>query len=204
MGSGLVNGPIGPGAVHLCLDMQRLFAPGGPWPAPWAARVLPAVVALADHDPERSVFTRFVPPHTPDTVGGAWRSYYEKWRQVTREQLDDGLLALVPELSRFVPPAHVVDKGRYSAFSSPTLPSLFAALRADTLILSGAETDVCVLATLFDAVDCGFRTVLARDAVCSSADAGHDAVLAMLDTRLSVQVEVADTAEILAAWTAPA
>lgn len=200
MGQGLRHGPLGPGTVHLCVDMQRLFAPGGPWPAPWAARILPAVVALAEPAPGRTLFSRFIPPPEPEALPGIWRAFYRKWRALTREELDTGLLDLVPELGQFVPPAQVVDKARYSAFSAPALAARLAALKADTLVLSGAETDICVLATLFDAVDLGYRTVLAADAVCSSSDAGHDAVLAMLETRLSVQVEVAGTQDILGQW----
>jgi hypothetical protein len=32
-------------AVHLCIDMQNVFAPGGLWATPWMERVLPAIVA---------------------------------------------------------------------------------------------------------------------------------------------------------------
>ena len=32
-------------------------------------------------------------------------------------------------------------------------------------IVSGSETDVCVLATVLDAVDMGYRVIIARDAV---------------------------------------
>src|SRR5882757_7848242 len=60
-------------AVHLCLDMQNLLGPQGPWAAKWAERVLPAVVSLAEHAPSRTVFTRFVPPAEPDDARGAWR-----------------------------------------------------------------------------------------------------------------------------------
>jgi Isochorismatase family len=42
-----------------------------------------------------------------------------------------------------------------------------------SLIVSGSETDVCVLATVL-AVDIGFRVIVVRDAVCSSSDEGHD------------------------------
>jgi len=196
MGRGLRHGPLGAGAIHLCVDMQRLFAPGGPWPTPWAARILPAVVALAAHAPARTVFSRFIPPLHPEALPGTWQAFYRKWRDLTRDSMDEALLDLVPELAQFVPPAAVVDKVCYSVFAAPG----FAALRADTLVLSGAETDICVLATAFDAVDRGYRTVVAADAVCSSSDTGHDAVLAMLETRLSVQVEVATTQEILDAW----
>ena len=30
----LVHGPLGASAVHLCVDMQRLFADGSPWATP--------------------------------------------------------------------------------------------------------------------------------------------------------------------------
>ena len=40
-------------------------------------------------------------------------------------------------------------------------------------IVSGSETDVCVLATVLDAVDMGYRVIIARDAVCSSSDEGQ-------------------------------
>ena len=32
---GLVHGPLGENCLHLCVDMQRLFALGGPWAVPW-------------------------------------------------------------------------------------------------------------------------------------------------------------------------
>jgi nicotinamidase-related amidase len=48
--------------VHLCVDMQRLFSAEGPWPTPWMDRVLPVVTELAGRHPDRTVFTRFIPP----------------------------------------------------------------------------------------------------------------------------------------------
>ena len=50
-------------------------------------------------------------------------------------------------------------------------------LRTDTLVISGAETDVCVLATVMVAVDAGYRVILAKDALCSVSDESHDAML---------------------------
>src|SRR3981081_3985159 len=38
---GRLKAPPGPEAVHLCLDMQLLFGPQGPWSTPWMERVLP-------------------------------------------------------------------------------------------------------------------------------------------------------------------
>src|SRR5690348_17504940 len=126
--------------------MQRLLSPQGPWPTPWAAPALEQAVRLAEPRPAQTVFTRFVPPRTPDEMPGAWRRYFDKWRSVTREFIDLSLLDLLPPLSSFVPPATVIDKGRYSAFIGSPLQSALRRLGATTLVVSGAETDVCVLA----------------------------------------------------------
>jgi hypothetical protein len=48
MAAGLRFGPLGPNAVHLCVDMQTLFAERTAWHVPWLERVLPAVMRLAE------------------------------------------------------------------------------------------------------------------------------------------------------------
>ena len=101
--------------------MQRIFAPGGLWPAPWMERVLPVVTELAARFPERTVFTRFITPERPEAMPGTWQLYYRRWREATRENLDPAWLELVDPLRRFVPPAAVIDKGRYSAFAGSAL-----------------------------------------------------------------------------------
>ena len=186
--------------VHLCVDMQRLFSADGPWPTPWLERVLPVVAEIAGRFPERTVFTRFITPRRPEDMPGTWRDYYEKWRVATREHLDPGLLELLPPLARLVPPATVIDKSRYSAFTEPHLNAHLRARGVDGLIVTGSETDVCVLATVLDAVDHGYRVILVRDGVCSSSDAGHDALLELYHTRYSTQIETADAETVLRAW----
>jgi spore maturation protein CgeB len=47
-------------------------------------------------------------------------------------------------------------------------------------VISGGETDVCVLAAVMDAVDAGYRVVLAADALCSVSDESHDEYDAVL------------------------
>ena len=46
MASALRFDPLGPRTVHLCIDMQTLFAERTDWHVPWLERVLPAVVRL--------------------------------------------------------------------------------------------------------------------------------------------------------------
>ena len=88
----------------------------------------------------------------------------------------------------------------YSAFANGKLAERLNAERADTLIVSGSETDVCVLSSVLSAVDRGYRVVLARDAVCSSSDEAHDALMNIYRKRFDIQIELADTEEILGCW----
>jgi nicotinamidase-related amidase len=192
--------PLTDHTVHLCIDMQRIFTSEGPWPTPWMDRVAPVVAELAGRHPRRTVFTRFITPARPEEMPGMWQSYYARWRNATREHLDPRLLELVPPLAALAPPAIVIDKTRYSGFAGSGLQAHLTERAADGLIITGSETDVCVLATVLHAVDLGWRVILVRDAVCSSSDEGHDALLAVYHRRYSQQIETADAEDILRQW----
>jgi nicotinamidase-related amidase len=191
---------LSPNAVHLCIDMQRLFGPSGIWPTPWMETVLPRVAAITKRFPERAIFTRFIPPRRPEDMPGMWRRYYEKWRQATREHIDPQLLELMPPFPDLAPPALVIDKAVYSAFAGHHLRHELMRRNSDTVILTGAETDVCILSTALGAIGHGYRVIIAEAAVCSSSDQGHDSLLALFAQRFSQQIEVADTQMILTAW----
>lgn len=192
--------PLTERSVHLCVDMQRLFSADGPWPTPWMDKVLPVVVALASRHPERTIFTRFIPPERPEQMPGMWRRYYARWRVATREVLPLELLALMPPLAALCPPATTIDKTRYSSFAEPGLITHLQRREVDTLIVSGSETDVCVLATVLDAVDIGYRVIVVRDAICSSSDEGHEMLMRLYHTRYTEQIETADAETILGRW----
>jgi nicotinamidase-related amidase len=70
----------------------------------------------------------------------------------------------------------------------------------DTLIFSGVETDVCVFASVLDAVDAGYRVILAEDALASGCELAHSAVMDNLAPRLSEQIEILSTQAILHLW----
>jgi nicotinamidase-related amidase len=180
--------PLTERSVHLCVDMQRIFSVEGRWPTPWMERVLPVVATLADRHPVRTVFTRFIPPERPDEMPGMWQHYYIRWSAATRECLDLDLLELMPPLAALCPPATVIDKTRYSGFAEPKLLAHLQEREADALIISGSETDVCVLATVLSAVDLGYRVIVVRDAVCSWSDEGRDMLLRLYHTRFSEQI----------------
>jgi nicotinamidase-related amidase len=192
--------PLTEKTVHLCVDMQRIFSTEGPWSTPWMERVLPVVVEIARRHPERTVFTRFITPERPQDMPGMWQHYYRRWEETTRERMNPSLLELLPELARFCPPAVVLSKARYSGFAEPHLLAHLQQREADGLIITGSETDVCVLATVLDAVDLGYRVIVVTDAVCSSSDEGHDALLEVYHRRYTEQIETAQAETVLARW----
>ena len=68
-----------------------------------------------------------------------------------------------------------------SAFGNPQLHQHLRECQIDTLIVSGSETDVCVLSSILAAADYGYRVIIAEDAVCSSSDEGHEALIESCD-----------------------
>jgi nicotinamidase-related amidase len=113
-GDELRYGPPGDKAIHLSVDMQRMFVEGTDWKMPWLPRVLPNIVEITDAYPERTIFTRFIPASVPGQGSGMWRRYYERWSSMTLDALGPEMIGLVPHLARFVPPARVFDKHVYS------------------------------------------------------------------------------------------
>ncbi len=168
---------------------------------PWLERVLPIVERITAARPERTIFTRFIPAQAPGEGSGTWRRYYERWSSMTFERLPPGSVDLLPSLQRFVPPGEILDKTTYSPWMDDALDASLRRRGADTLIITGTETDVCVLASVLGAVDRGYRVVLPIDALCSSSDNTHDALLTLYRERYGQQVEAVSTDEILRSWT---
>jgi nicotinamidase-related amidase len=197
---GLVNGQLGQTTLHVCVDMQRLFAPGSPWAVPWAQKVLPAIEELSARYSHKTLFTRFIPAASPGQGPGMWAQYYRRWEEVTLSKMDTDLLQLMPSLMRFAPPARVLDKHVYSPWTEGRLDALLKGSGIDTLLITGGETDICVLATVLGSVDRGYRTVVVTDAVCSSVDKTHDALMELYRTRFSEQIEAVTLEEVLSSW----
>ena len=198
--SPLPFGPLDARTYHLCIDMQRLFLEPGPWYAEAGLAVLPAIRRLLDHAPERALFTRFITAERPEAAKGSWRRYYRRWHDVTRDELPAGALELHPDLAPYAAADRVFDKATHDAFDDAAFARHVETLAPSALVLSGVETDVCVLATALSAVDLGYRTVIAVDAVASSAAESHAACLEQVYPRYDQQIELASVDRIVSAW----
>ena len=197
---GLRFGPLGEGTVHLCIDMQNMFAGPTDWHTPWMSRVLPNVERIVRRDPARTVFTRFIPARNAEAARGTWRRYYRRWHSMTLDALDPAMMELMPPLGDYLPAAEVIDKATYAPWLDGALDACLERRGADTLVVTGGETDVCVLGTVLGAVDRGYRVVVAVDALCSASDEMHDATVLLLSSRYGVQIETASTDEVLEHW----
>ncbi|MBT7203262.1 MAG: cysteine hydrolase [Deltaproteobacteria bacterium] len=195
----LVFGLLDDQALHICIDMQRIFLEPGPWFAEAGLDLLPMIDQLVHARNLPTFFTRFITPSTAMEASGRWQTYYEFWHKVTKEEAGEELLALHPTLQKFANSENTFDKATYDAFASVSFRSNIESAKPSALVFSGIETDVCVLATVLTAVDLGFRTIIAKDAVTSSDLKSHNACFEFLFPRYSQQIEIATVAEILSA-----
>ena len=191
--------PLSPNTLHIVIDMQRLFAEHTEWHTPPLMQILPNVTLLAQASGARTVYARFITPANPGAAPRQWQAYYRRWASVTTDQMDPALFDLVAPLADLARSGHTIDKPTFSLFGTAEFADLLTRLGTDTLIFTGVETDMCVLASVLPAVDLGLRVIIVTDAVGSSDQAAHDATITHLLPRLSDQIELTDTATILTA-----
>ncbi len=191
---------IGPNAVHLCVDAQTMFLEGTEWKVKWFPRTLPNICNITKAHPTETIFTRFIPVEKPGDGHGMWRPYYQRWAHMTRQNLDPHFINIIPELAALAPSAEIIDKEVYGPWLCTHLHERLTEKGADTLIITGLETEVCVLATISGAVDLGYRVIVVDDAVCSSTDFSHDSILNVYRQRYSMQIDIVKTSEILTFW----
>ena len=187
-------------AMHIVIDMQRLFAEHPDWAVKDIGRIRKEVTWLAEHKPGRTLWTRFIPAQNAAAAKGAWRKYYEQWPNATLDGGGADYVDLLLEHRTLAGKAGIFDKSTFSAFGNGKLVAALQAAGTDTLILSGVETDVCVWATALDAVDAGYFVVLARDALTSGTPEAHQALLDVIAPRFAPQVAVMNHAELETAW----
>jgi nicotinamidase-related amidase len=189
-------GPIPSSALHIVVDMQELFRSHPEWGTQSLTGIIPAIQRLLTARPSNAYFSRFIPAQRADDAGGAWKRYYRRWASVTLDQLDPAQIDVVHELRPWA--KRVADKAGYSALANAELRD--AALAAGDVILTGVETDVCVLATAIEAMEMGLRVILPSDALASSSLTCHAKALDILHDRFDEQIEVATVDQILAVW----
>ena len=191
-------GPIPDGAIHLVVDMQELFRSHPDWGSASLTAIVPPILRLLKDNPENAYFSRIIPPQQMDHATGAWRRYYQRWHRVTLDRMNPDLVNVIEEFRPWE--RDIVDKSGYSALGNTDFRRKLSESGDRCLVLSGVETDVCVLSTAMEAMDLGLRVILALDAVTSSSARCHELALQIVHERFDEQIELATVDDILTSW----
>lgn len=57
-------GPLPARSLHVCIDMQRVFAEATPWHTPWMPRVLPVVGRIVAANGTEEILCNWEAPQT--------------------------------------------------------------------------------------------------------------------------------------------
>jgi nicotinamidase-related amidase len=124
---------------------------------------------------------------------GKWRSDFKKQLKHSQSKSLRG-----HKIARLLTPKkedYFVLKAKHSAFYSTTLDILLDYLGAETLILTGVATDICILFTANDAYMRDFKLFIPRDCVAANEEKTNEETLKYLerilkaDTRASTEID---------------
>jgi len=90
---------------------------------------------------------------------------------------------------------HKIPKRRYSSFYATGLDALLRELGADTLVLTGLVTNICIQHTAADAYYRGYTIIIPRDTVQAPTDEDHEAALRTMEQLYGA--ETTTTAELI-------
>ena len=153
------------------VDLQEVFREGE-WEVAGVEEIVAPVDELCRAYGPRVRFTRFVPPADP---AGSWIDYYERWSFATRDE-SRPLWELVPPFRERRPPT--LDRPTFSKWDDELAGALAAGA---ALVLCGAATDCCVMATALGAVDAGVPVRVVADACAGATREAHERALLLLD-----------------------
>ena len=186
-------------AAFVIVDMQNDFvrsnAPLGVPDALQTIEPVNAVQGLFRAAKRPVIFTRFVAGSEPSLLW-TWspqireptncckighRRYYEDIK-AEREAI-----AVIDELNpRADDP--IIDKFWYGAFFRTNLEDVLLSFRADTVVVAGTVTQICVEETARQAFHHGFKTIVLRDCVSSFDPQLHEAALKNLNMKFGAVI----------------
>ena len=169
----------------LVIDMQPAFgSQASPWFVPGYADCAENVAGLVESFQKRVLFTRFVPPVSPQ---GSWRSYYDQ-HGFALESFNQDLWELDPRWEgRSSIASHRFAKWREAAELVPANANL---------VICGVATDCCVLGTVLEACDEGRSVQLVSDASAAATNDLHNAALTIFADRRE-QLTVTNTQKVI-------
>ena len=100
---------------------------------------------------------------------------------IATEQYPSGLGPTVPKIAELLPEGNVpIAKTGFSVFAEPAFRTALKAKPKTTLILLGIETHVCLLQSVYDALNDGYEVIVCADAVTSRNVANRELALSAM------------------------
>jgi len=88
----------------------------------------------------------------------------------------------------------VIEKKWYSGFVDTDLPEILKKMGADTLILTGVSTDICVQNNAASAYFSGYRTIVPRDCTASIDEESYELSLKYMKNIFGTEITTSDKA----------
>lgn len=175
----------------LIIDMQNVYLPGNHWGCPAMPEAIRNICTILDADVVRHVmFTRFVPP---SPAVGTWKDYNAENAVINA---DPYLNELAAELRSYTEKYPVYDKSIYSSCRIPQVTEIMK--RADRIVLAGVVAECCVLSTLMEAIDNGYKTVYLTDCVAGETPRNEESIRRIAAGLAPVHTQVMSSKEYLA------
>lgn len=175
----------------LVIDMTRGFTElDRPLGSDVSAVIAPinALTAAAHDGGHDVIFSAIVYSDPDDRDAGLWR--LKVGGQSDLRQGSSGV-EIYPRLEWRAGNGHLIKKYA-SCFFGTDLASRLNARGIDTLIFTGCSTSGCVRATAVDAIQHGFRPMVAREAVCDRWLTAHEQALLDMDAKYADVISTSD------------
>jgi nicotinamidase-related amidase len=175
----------------IVIDMHRgSIDPPGTVYVPGGAAIIPALSRLLDRARARGVPVVYIVHQIRPDGSDARSPFWQEAENVgdlypnVREQIVGSRWTQIASGLEPVEGDHVLPKKRYGAFSGNDLAFLLSNLGVETLIVTGVETEICVLATAYHGFNEDYRVVVARDGTAGLDDELADASLRIVAREL--------------------
>lgn len=170
----------------LIVDMQNVYLPEEMWACPAVKDAVKNIKNLLDREViEQVIFTKFVKPEHPT---GTWNDYNKKYAHINDNPY---LNEIVKELQPYLKQWPVYEKSIYSSMRVPEI--LETAKKANHVLIAGVVAECCVLATMIDAIDEGYKVIYLTDCVAGLSKENEAAVKRMAKSFSPMHTKVMDS-----------
>ncbi len=167
----------------IVVDMINDFVTGK-LGSPRAQKIVPNIAALIKRARKQGIPVIYLrDAHTPeDKEMAIWGEHAMKGTEASE---------IIPELKPEKTDT-VIEKRWYSGFVDTKLPKTLKKIGADTLIITGVSTDICVQNNVGHAYFSGYKTIVPSDCTASIDEEAHEQALKYMKNIYGAEITSSD------------